>query len=140
MEQFITQLAHNTLVLIMAAGIALDTILGVLRACKEHRFNSSAGIDGAIRKVAMLVCALALAFVDMLVHINIIAWLPDGVADFLGLTKIGLCEFFCLLFALYEAVSVLKNLTLCGVPVPTKLRNWIEKFLDNMTDELPSEK
>lgn len=136
MEAYFTSLAHNTLMLIMAAGIALDTILGVLRACKEHRFNSSAGIDGAIRKVSMLVCALALAFVDELVHIDLLALLPDGIVDFLGLAKIGLCEFFCLLFSLYEAVSVLKNLTLCGVPVPVKLRNWIESFLDAMTDEL----
>jgi len=32
MEAYFTSLAHNTLMLIMAAGIALDTILGVLRA------------------------------------------------------------------------------------------------------------
>lgn len=136
MEAYFNSLAHNTLMLMMAAGIALDTILGVLRACKERRFNSSAGIDGAIRKVSMLVCALALAFVDKLVHIDLLALLPDGIADFLGIEKIGLCEFFCLLFFLCEAVSVLKNLTLCGVPVPAKLRGWVESFLDAMTDEL----
>lgn len=51
----------------------------------------------------------------------------------------GVCELFCLLYILYEIVSILKNMTLCGLPVPTKLKSWIQKFLDDMTDELPEE-
>ncbi|WP_410745052.1 phage holin family protein, partial [Clostridium neonatale] len=57
--------------------------------------------------------------------------------SFLGVDKIGLCEFFSILFILYEAVSILKNLLLCGAPIPTKLKTFIEKLLNIMTDELP---
>ena len=39
---------------ILLIAVTLDTILGVLRAIKEHKFNSCVGIDGAIRKSAML--------------------------------------------------------------------------------------
>ena len=47
-------LAGNSFFEILLIAVALDTILGVLRAIKEHKFNSCVGIDGAIRKVAML--------------------------------------------------------------------------------------
>ena len=57
----------------------------------------------------------------------------------LGIQKMGVCEFFCLLFVLYEVVSILKNMTLCGLPVPERVREYIQKFLDDMTDELPKE-
>jgi len=38
---------------------------------------------------------------------------------------------------LYEAVSILKNMTLCGLPVPVKIKKWIQKFLEDMTTEMP---
>ena len=38
-----------------------------------------------------------------------------------------------------EIVSILKNMTLCGLPVPTRLKLFIQKFLDDMTEELPEE-
>ena len=50
MEKIITLLASNSFVKILLIAVALDTILGVLRAIKEHKFNSCVGIDGAIRK------------------------------------------------------------------------------------------
>ena len=28
---------------------------------------------------------------------------------------------------------------LCGLPVPAKLRSWLEEFMENMTAELPEE-
>ena len=54
MNQIITLLSADSFVRILLVAVALDTILGVLRAIKEHKFNSSVGIDGAIRKTAML--------------------------------------------------------------------------------------
>jgi toxin secretion/phage lysis holin len=51
----------------------------------------------------------------------------------------GVCELFCILFILYEIVSILKNMTLCGLPVPARLKSFIQKFLDDMTEELPEE-
>ena len=38
-----------------------------------------------------------------------------------------------------EIVSVLKNMTLCGLPVPAKIKRWVQKFLEDMTEELPEE-
>ena len=57
MNDFITLLGGNSLIKLLLLAVVLDTILGVGRAIKYHKFNSSVGIDGAIRKVMMLVSA-----------------------------------------------------------------------------------
>ena len=63
-------LAGNSFFEILLIAVALDTILGVLRAIKEHKFNSCVGIDGAIRKVAMLLSVGLLMLTDIIMHIN----------------------------------------------------------------------
>ena len=139
MGNYINLVANNLFVQIVVIAIFLDTFLGVLRAIKERKFNSGIGIDGGIRKIAMIGCIAFLAVLDMSFTFNLLFMLPQEWISFLGINKLGLCEFFSILFILYEAVSILKNMVLCGLPVPTKLKNWIESFLDIMTDELPIE-
>lgn len=139
MDKIITLLSSNSFVKILLIAVALDTILGVLRAIKEHKFNSCVGIDGAIRKAGMLLSVYFLMATDVIMHINVLSMVPEEYVQILGIDKMGICEFFSLLFILYELVSILKNMTLCGLPVPTKIKKWIQKFLDDMTEELPKE-
>lgn len=138
-DKIITLLSSNSFVKILLIAVALDTILGVLRAIKEHKFNSCVGIDGAIRKAGMLLSVCFLMATDVIMHINVLSMVPEAYVQLLGIDKMGICEFFSLLFILYELVSILKNMTLCGLPVPTKIKRWIQKFLDDMTEELPEE-
>lgn len=137
MENYINILTNNTFIKILIIVVFLDTFLGVLRAIKERKFNSGIGIDGGIRKIAMLGCIAFLVILDMCFTFNLLFMLPQEWIGYLGIEKLGLCEFFALLFILYEVVSILKNMLLCGLPVPKKLRNRIENFLSTMTDELP---
>ena len=139
MDKIITLLSSNSFVKILLIAVALDTILGVLRAIKEHKFNSCVGIDGAIRKAGMLLSVCFLMATDVIMHINVLSMVPEEYVQLLGIDKMVICEFFSLLFILYELVSILKNMTLCGLPVPTKIKRWIQKFLDDMTEELPEE-
>lgn len=139
MDKIITLLSSNSFVKILLIAVALDTILGVLRAIKEHKFNSCVGIDGAIRKAGMLLSVGFLMATDVIMHINVLSMVPEEYVQILGIDKMGICEFFSLLFILYELVSILKNMTLYGLPVPTKIKKWIQKFLDDMTEELPKE-
>lgn len=139
MDKIITLLSSNSFVKILLIAVALDTILGVLRAIKEHKFNSCVGIDGAIRKAGMLLSVGFLMATDVIMHINVLSMVPEEYVQILGIDKMGICEFFSLLFILYELVSILKNMTLCGLPVPTKIKKWIQEFLDDMTEELPKE-
>ena len=133
---FVSEVSHNPLIILTAAAITLDTILGLFRAVKEKKFNSNFGIDGAIRKSAMLISVLFLMFADMIVKINCIGFLSEDFRALIHCEKIGMGEFFAILFILYEAVSILKNLYLCGVPIPGKLKELLEKFLTEMTEEM----
>lgn len=139
MNKIIMLLAGNSFFRILLIAVTLDTILGVLRAIKEHKFNSCVGIDGAIRKSAMLLSVCLLMAVDVILNINVLFMVPQDYIELLGIHKLGICEFFSILFILYEIVSVLKNMTLCGLPVPMKIKRWVQKFLEDMTEELPEE-
>lgn len=139
MEYVITMIESHLFFVILLYAVILDTVLGVLRAIKEHKFNSCVGIDGAIRKIAMLFSVLFLIFVDSMVNVDFLFMIPEEYLQYIGISKMGICELFCLLFILYEIVSILKNMTLCGLPVPTRIKRLIQKFLDDMTEELPEE-
>ena len=89
MEKIITLLASNSFVKILLIAVALDTILGVLRAIKEHKFNSCVGIDGAIRKAAMLFSVCLLMAMDVIVHINVLCMIPEQYIQVLGISKLG---------------------------------------------------
>lgn len=139
MESLLSIIEAHTFYKVLLYAVCLDSVLGVLRAIKERKFNSCVGIDGAIRKVAMLISVVLLIYVNSIVGINFVSMIPDEYLSYIGITEVGICELFCMLFILYELVSILKNMTLCGLPVPTKLRKLLMEFLDGMTDELPEE-
>lgn len=131
-------LAHNTIIQLVAIAVVMDTLFGAGRALKQHKFNSSVGIDGAIRKISMLVSLVFLAAIDRLVHINLIGFIPEEARAYFpqSISTIGLAEFFGLLYLCYEVVSILKNMALCGLPVK-KLWEAVRKFLGKYTEELP---
>ena len=125
-ERIIFTLAFNTIVRLVVVAVVMDSIFGIGRAIREHKFNSSVGIDGAIRKIAMVVS----------IHINLIAFIPEEVRSYLPTDTIGLAEFFGLLYICYEVVSILKNMALCGLPVKG-LWKRVQAFLGKYTEELP---
>lgn len=57
---------NNIFVKGVVLAIAMDTFLGCLRAAKYHKWNSSVGIDGGIRKAGMLVSVFFLVLADKL--------------------------------------------------------------------------
>ena len=137
MEKVMMELATSVVIEMVVLAIVMDTIFGVIRAIKEHSFNSSVGIDGAIRKIAMLISLVGLQIADLILHINLIGFIPQEAREFIRLDAIGLAEFFGLLYFAYEIVSVLKNMTLCGLPVK-KLWEVVRSFLGKYTEELPN--
>lgn len=138
MENMLAALSESVITELVIIAVVMDTIFGAGRAIKEHTFNSSVGIDGAIRKISMLVSLVFLACVDIMVHINLIGFIPEEVRAYLpdGISTIGLAEFFGILYLCYEVVSILKNMTLCGLPVK-KLWEVVRKVLGKYTEELP---
>lgn len=131
-------LANNIFVDLLFIAVCADMIFGTLRAAKYRCWNSAVGIDGAIRKAGMVASVLLFTLMDMLLRVNLLSWLPAevrNVMDAVGVVKMGITELFCLLFILYEATSVLKNMLLCGIPVPAGIREKLAVWLDSMTDE-----
>ncbi len=49
-------LSEHIFIKLVILTISFDTLLGCLSAIKSRKFNSSFGIDGGIRKVAMIAC------------------------------------------------------------------------------------
>ena len=134
--EFIRTTANSKIIKLVILAIVFDTIFGVLRAIKEKKFNSCAGIDGAIRKVGMLISLVFMLAFDMLIKVNLIGFIPEAARNQLGLTSVGVAEFFALLYMAYEVVSIFKNMALCGLPVK-KVWAAVRAFLVKYTDELP---
>ena len=74
--EFLNMAAHSRVMELVVLAIVFDTVFGVMRALKEKKFNSCAGIDGAIRKIGMLISLVFMLAVDMLVNINLIGFIP----------------------------------------------------------------
>ncbi len=133
-----TAMFHNKIIELVVIAVVMDTVFGAARAVKHRSFNSSMGIDGAIRKISMLISLVFLSLIDYIVDINLIGFIPEGVRSYLpeGMAVVGLAAFFGLLYLCYEIVSILKNMTLCGLPVKG-LWETVRKFLGAYTEELP---
>ncbi len=137
-QNILTMLAGNRIAILVALAVCIDTVFGCLRAIREHKLNSCFGIDGALRKIAMLVSVVLLAVVDLVIHINLLPFLPEEALTFFGLQRVGTAEFFGVLYICYEAVSILKNMYLCGLPV-YGIWKHVRDFLGKYTDELPDD-
>ena len=136
--RFFSALMGNVFIQLLLIAVCADMVFGSLRAAKYHCWNSAVGIDGAIRKAGMLACVLLFTAIDMMMHVDVLGWLPAdtrNVLDACGVVKMGITELFALLFILYEATSVLKNMLLCGLPVPAGLREKLGAWLNTMTEE-----
>ncbi len=136
LNDVIESLAHDSIVTVLIVSMMLDTVLGILSAIKERKFNSTIGINGVIRKVAMFVCVSFLMCIDCIIHIDLLFMVPSEYITVLGFEELGLCEFFSLIFILCESVSILKNMIRCNLPIPPKIKKFVEGLLDNMTSEL----
>ena len=140
MEILIDNLMHNIFLEILVLFIALDTFLGCLRAIKEKKWNSGFGINGLIRKTCMIGSVAILMVIDFIIKIDFIGFIPSELKQYIGNVEIGIASLFAIIFILYEFTSVLKNMLLCGVPVPKKLKEKIESLLNNFTTELENKK
>ena len=129
--------AHDKLLQLVIIAIITDTVFGMLRAIKDHDFNSCFGINGAIRKCAMILSIILLVIVDYITQFDLIGFLPEEVRRYIG-ESIGISGFFEILFLTYEVVSILKNMVLCRLPVK-KVWLYVKMFLSKYTDELPDD-
>lgn len=140
MDILLNYLHQHTTIIIVAVAIIFDTLLGFFLSVKDKKTYSSIGIDGMIRKASMLACIVFLVCLDYILHINIIGWLPEQILQIfkiVHMNNIGISDVFSVLFVVFELLSILKNWALIGLPMFKGVNEWIEKFLETFTEELP---
>lgn len=136
MEELFRELQTNSILQLVCIMTVVDTIFGVLRAWKQHSFNSSFGINGVIRKIGIIMGSLSLFIIDFLLGINFLPFIPKEYLQIVKLTDVGLTEIFGLMFIVYETTSVLKNMLLIGLPIPKSIKSKLEAWLEKNTEEI----
>ena len=136
MKEYYEIMVHNKGVQLLIIFITLDVIFGVLRAIKEGKLNSTIGIDGIIRKVGMIITICVCILVDIIISIDLIGFIPDKIKEVLGLSKIGISMLFNILYIVFEILSIFKNMYKCKLPLPKKLKVFLEKMLKEFTSEI----
>ena len=68
LDNLIKILNSKYMIKILLLLIILDTILGSIRALKEHKWNSTFGINGILRKTAMIICTISFVFIDYILR------------------------------------------------------------------------
>ena len=140
MQNFINDISNNPIARLFIILLFLDVFLGSLRAIKERKWNSTVGINGMLRKAGMIGSILFLALADSVMQFNLIKFVPEQILSVMPIKKIALCEFFGIMFILYEATSSLKNMALVDMPVSKKFNKKIQEWLKKMTSELDNKK
>ena len=135
MEKFISLLNHDG-VKVLIVVIALDLILGILRAIRERTVNSCIGIDGMIRKVGMLIVIVFLTIIDYIIHFDLIGFIPATIKETLKLGQVGISNLFNILFIIFEILSIFKNMIKCKLPIPKKLQVYLENVMKEFTGEI----
>ena len=131
---------NNIIFYLLITAILLDIFLGSLRALKEKKWNSTVGINGILRKTAMIGSSIFLIIIDSILKIDLLFFIPKEITNALKLNEVGIFELFGIMFILYEITSILKNMVKCGLPIPKRIKTKIEKLLNNLTSETGGEK
>ena len=127
-------LINNKLIQCLVIFIVLDVIFGILGSIKQHKTNSTIGIDGIIRKIGMLFSIAGCVVLDEIVKIDLVFFLPEQLKEYVG--SIGIASLFSIIYCLFETLSIFKNMIRCKIPLPNKLKKYIEKLLKEFTNEV----
>lgn len=131
----IDALACNSFVRLCFLAMTLDVFLGVFASIKKKKTVTTIGIDGIVRKASMLVCVIVFMIADLIMNFNVVFMIPDDYLKVIGLEKVGLCEFFSILFICFELLSCCKNARRINMPLPKKVNDFLYKLLTEFTEE-----
>lgn len=138
MENF-TLNFNNIIFNILIIAVLLDVFLGSIRAIRSKQWNSTVGINGILRKISMIGSCIFLILVDSILKIDLLFFVPKNILSIFRINRVGISELFGIIFILYEVTSILKNMVLCGLPIPNRLKRIVESALKQFTEELEIE-
>lgn len=112
--------------------IVLDIVLGSLASIIDKTIYSTIGINGLLRKFAIIITVITLNFFDTYVYLN---WKDYLQLNIDILDELNISNLFCLLFLCFECLSCLKNLNRLKLPIPAPLQKFLNKLLYELTNE-----
>lgn len=136
MEALLNEISINPIIKLVYLTLTVDAIFGILRAAKNHELNSSFGINGLLRKCGIVLAVIFLFIADTITNIDLMPFITGDILQYVNLTSIGLTEMFGVLFIAFEALSILKNMLVLGIPLPKGIKNKLEKWLENNSEEM----
>ena len=139
MKNYINLLINNKNIQLLVIFICLDVIFGFLRSIKDRKTNSTIGIDGIIRKTGMMITIIVTLILDKMCNIDLIAFIPSDLKNYLHLGKCGITLLFNSLYIIFEILSIMKNMRKCKIPLPKQLNNFLDKILSEFTEEIIKE-
>ncbi|GGA31585.1 phage holin family protein [Psychrobacillus lasiicapitis] len=106
----------NEAIVVLVFLMLLDMITGVMRSFLTKSWNSTVGMSGVIKKVAIFV------LIGMAGAVEYVALYAGQ--DSKGLVILGVTSFFIV----NECISILENTAQIGLPIPPILYNVLEKL------------
>lgn len=113
-------LAFPTVLDVLLALIALDVITGFWCAWFHHRIQSTRMFVGGLKKCGIIIV------------VGLVYLVQHALNNTVLLSSIPLAEMVCVYYILSEALSILENLALMGVPVPL----WLTRKLRIYHEEI----
>lgn len=92
----------------------IDYVTGVAKAFIIEKVNSKAGFKGLLKKMVMILVVVLAYQIDLLFE-----------------SKFGIKSLTVGILLGNEGLSILENASICGVPVPNKLKNMLEQYKDS---------
>lgn len=117
-------------ILVLVVALMADYITGMAKAWMSNTLSSKIGFKGIVKKIGYLIVVCCGMGVDWLLHTAVISTGVDMDAMFL----FGLIA--CVWLIINEMISILENLSIMGVPVPSFLTKIMEKLKKSTEDKL----
>lgn len=100
----------NCLIILMT----IDYLTGVAKAIIIEKVNSKAGFKGLLKKMVMIGVVVLAHQIDLLFE-----------------EKFAVKSLTIGILLSNEGLSILENASICGVPIPEKLKNMLEQYKDS---------
>lgn len=119
---------------ILIAVMVIDYISGMLKAWTKAELSSKTGIKGIVKKVCYLLVVCVAAVVDWLITEGLNKAGVQVDVNFL----MGVIVTVWLI--INELISILENLSIIGVPLPSFLLRVVKKLKVTVENKIPQEK
>lgn len=114
---------------ILVAALSIDYITGMVKAWMTASLSSEVGFKGIVKKMGYLLVVCVGMGIDWLVYTTV----TTAGVEMRALLLFGMLA--CIWLIINELISILENLTIIGVPVPSFLFKIIEKLKKSAEDK-----